>query len=1121
MMKRCSILNIGQVVRYKRYCQIMATLTQALFVTAMIISLLVVTACVPRTQVGMHIGTELNAGLPTPRLVLHSSHLGSIVDMAVSGDGSIVASIGRGGWVALWDRISGRMFHRFLVQELGNPSSIALSHDGKQLLVGTTSEATVWDTTSGLLLQRLEAEANRFVAFTANSTQVLLCGTQSCVFQYLSLGASDSTKLRLQEDSSLMEFRQVSLSPDEKSVALALWGFDSTGFGWMALKPEGRQRVVQIKKENRRASVTAVAAISGGRLVTGASNGNLVLIDMNKGKILSLLRTRDGYVNTIVRLDDERIAVAFGKPHWMMTLTDLRWKQWEIMIVSTKGDILGIEQRLPWFGQMGRQGTLKGAPIDRIAASLNGRWLIGGWQNVLSTSLVQWWDLKSKATGMLRMLSSPVWRVEFSEDSNRLIADGPKIASLWNLNDGNVARQFAHHFYSAPLLTPSPEEKPITFADDAVIYIPFSSDGSESVQSWSVRSGLRELTVPDSMKASLFEGLETNLSAGGSGLERFSMHNGSIANTANIDASSLWIAVSNRTENMWLIADHDDNIVLWNANSGKGQTLAASLTYEESVAFSPNGRLLAIAETDGTVSLWDVSRGPTNLRLLARLITFVNGDWAVVAPDGRYDASNPADLDGLSWVMPDAPTKPVPLAIFYREYYEPGLLPRLLAGEAFPPIASIADLDRTQPLVEIIAIEPGGASHVNVSVEVKESRTEGVQDLKLFRNGRLVGLDDLTKRSPDLDQGDAWQVTFQNIELPTSGPDTIEFSAYAFNDDGIKSETHRLPYTRPSVEPNPRRAFVIVVGVNAYQNQSWDLRYAAEDARATRDIIARYIEASGEFEEVHTVSLITERDELYSITGIATRAALLAVLDALAGETINPELLGLIPGATSLSKAGPDDLVYLAFSSHGLSGDNGLFHLFLSDIGEGEKREVNSALLARTLDSDLLAHHLHRVDAGDFVIVIDACNSAASIEGGGFKPGPMGSRGLGQLAYDKAIRVLAASQAEAVALESDRLRHGLLTFAMLHEGLVGGVADRAPTDSTIGFSELLSYGVDRVPLLYEDIRSGSFTPQGRGLTATFTPNGQVAAPASIQRPSLFDFSRGKRDVRMPVMEQVD
>ena len=234
-----------------------------------------------------------------------------------------------------------------------------------------------------------------------------------------------------------------------------------------------------------------------------------------------------------------------------------------------------------------------------------------------------------------------------------------------------------------------------------------------------------------------------------------------------------------------------------------------------------------------------------------------------------------------------------------------------------------------------------------------------------------------------------------------------------------------------------------------------------------------------------------------------------------------PELLSLIPGTTSLRKARPDDLVYLAFSGHGLSGDNGRFHLFLSDIGEGERREVDSAMLARTLDSNLLARHLRRVDAGGFVMVVDACNSAASVEGSGFKPGPMGSRGLGQLAYDKAMRVLAASQAEAVALESDQLRHGLLTFAMLHEGLAGGAADRAPKDSAIGFSELLGYGVERVPLLYDDIRNGSFAPQGRGLTAEFTPNGQVATPTSAQRPSLFNFSRGKRKVRLPVIDQID
>lgn len=625
-------------------------------------------------------------------------------------------------------------------------------------------------------------------------------------------------------------------------------------------------------------------------------------------------------------------------------------------------------------------------------------------------------------------------------------------------------------------------------------------------------------------------GIQGILMVDDSRVSRLSLRDGSVISSDNIDISSLYYAVSNHTGDNHLVVDRDGRAVFWDTTSGKYTTVDTKPRSpssdllgkaEESIAFSSDGRLLTIAKLQGTVELWDVSRGPSDLRLLANLLTTVDGFWAVVAPDGRYDASDPADSDGLAWVMPDAPTKPVPLSIFYREYYEPRLLPRLLAGEVFPPIATIADLDRTQPLVEITTIVPAGANHVNVSVEVKETGAEGAQDLKLFRDGRLVGLDSLAGHPSDLSRGDTLNVTFERVQLPTSGPDRIEFSAYAFNGDGIKSETHRLAYTRPSVEPNPRRAFVIVVGVNAYQNSSWDLRYAAEDARAAEDIIARHIEASGEFDEVHTVSLITERDKSGAMVGVATREALLAVLDALAGETNNDELLRLIPGAASLKRARPDDLVYITFSGHGLSGDNGLFHLFLSDIGKGEKREVNSTLLARTLDSDLLARRLRRVDAGDFVMVVDACNSAASVEGGGFKPGPMGSRSLGQLAYDKAMRVLAASQAEAVALESDRLRHGLLTFAMLREGLVGGAADRAPADSTIGFSELLSYGVDRVPVLYEDILDGSFAPQGRGLTAAFLPSGHDTMTPSTQRPSLFDFSRNKREVRLPVMGQID
>lgn len=40
------------------------------------------------------------------------------------------------------------------------------------------------------------------------------------------------------------------------------------------------------------------------------------------------------------------------------------------------------------------------------------------------------------------------------------------------------------------------------------------------------------------------------------------------------------------------------------------------------------------------------------------------------------------------------------------------------------------------------------------------------------------------------------------------------------------------------------------------------------------------------------------------------------------------------------------------------------------------------------------------IDAGQMVLVLDSCHSAA-VSGPDFKPGPMGDRGFGQLSYDK------------------------------------------------------------------------------------------------------------------------
>ena len=135
----------------------------------------------------------------------------------------------------------------------------------------------------------------------------------------------------------------------------------------------------------------------------------------------------------------------------------------------------------------------------------------------------------------------------------------------------------------------------------------------------------------------------------------------------------------------------------------------------------------------------------------------------------------------------------------------------------------------------------------------------------------------------------------------------------------------------------------------------------------------------------------------------------------------------------------------------------------------------------------------------------------------------MGSRGLGQLAYNKRMRILAASQASDVAFEDPRIGHGLLTYALCRDGLQQHEADFAPEDEQITLGEWLQFGVARVPGLAEDIAAGNVPAISR-LGRDLARPEQAAArdrrlnPKAEQRrrvaqqPSLFDFTKGRDEV---------
>jgi hypothetical protein len=208
----------------------------------------------------------------------------------------------------------------------------------------------------------------------------------------------------------------------------------------------------------------------------------------------------------------------------------------------------------------------------------------------------------------------------------------------------------------------------------------------------------------------------------------------------------------------------------------------------------------------------------------------------------------------------------------------------------------------------------------------------------------------------------------------------------------------------------------------------------------------------------------------------------------------------------ALDEATPDDVVIISFSGHGYADAVGRFALLPGDARwpAGSPSPDPS----RIITADDLAAALRRIQAGEIALIIDACHAGASVDTPGFKPGPMGDRGLGQLAFDKGIRILAATQADDVALESDRLRQGLLSFALAAEGITeeGGKAD-LDSDGRITLDEWLGYALRRMPTLALETRRGGMGTVGYSGGFTFFDRPATAAP-TVQQPSLFDFDGG-------------
>jgi len=1022
-----------------------------------------------------------------------SGHKNWIKSLALSHNGELLASGSNDRTVKLWNVSSGRE----VLTLNGHQSSVEVvffSPDDRWLVSGSTDRAIkVWNTSSGAELQTL-----------AGHTAAITALAFSPEGKTLASGAADNT-IKLWDTSSWSSSRTLtkhtrkitSLSFSSDGNRLISGAADGTIIVWDAAK--GRDEITM--RSGLNAIVTA--ELVGQELISINSDGRIVFWNPTNGKVI-----REVAGNS----DVEEIVFAALSRNGRIFVSSTGNKLAEIKDVST--------------GRLVRTLESHSAGFFSVAFSLDGRWLATG----TNDRSVRLWQI---ATGreMPKLSGHTGWvkAVAFSPDS-RLLASGSNSGEikLWDVNSGR-------EIYSVSYNQQTPERiHTIAFSPDgkwlasagtgqtvhvldlvtresrnltghtgeitSLCFIPkspfvLSGSTDKTVRVWDLAKGnaIKTFATLSGQVNAVAVSPDGTMLAAGTADEKIYL-----LKVANGDARPMFghtgeiFSLAFSPDGRWLASGGMDQTVrLWDPGTGlERQKLTGASGDVNSVAFSNDSRSLVSGNGDGSMIVWNVE----SASVAATLVSVpLSDDWLVAAPGGLFDGSHAA-WKYLLWRFARSTFKVAPVESFFNEFYYPGLLADILAGKNPQAKRDIVTKDRRQPEIRFVTaaapVDNIPQRTVQLKLEVAEApldaehpQASGARDLRLFRNGLLV-----QTWSGDVLKGRSQQ-TIETSARIVAGAN--EFTAYAFNRDNVKSADASLKLNGAETLRRDGTAYLIVVGVGNYENSQYNLNYSVADANAIGEQLKRQQELLGRYRPIEVVSLLNEE---------ATKANILLALKLLAGAG-NRVLAQNSPAALlKIKPAQPEDAVVFYFSGHGTAqGDR--FYLLPHDIGyQGPRAKLDAAgletILAHSISDLEIEEALKHVDVDQLLLVIDACNSGQALQAQEERRGPMNTRGLAQLAYEKGMYVLTASQSDEVAFESAGLKHSYLAHALVVEGIQRGAAD-SDSNGQVLLKEWFDYATERVPRI------------GREKNRTGKELEEVDADEQrVQRPRVFNMRQG-------------
>ncbi len=800
--------------------------------------------------------------------------------VAFSRTSRLLATVGADNLVRIWDVVSGRELNA--AQSKG-VHFITFGIDDRTLL-SVSDAIRVWDVTTGREIRPAQNIAPSLARGAALSPD----GRQLAVI----IVENSQPLVRVFDLESTRQPQTINLP--NNSIANAQLSFTSNGTLLISAISEGRLQLLDLMAGGHRRELGHVTKdsytelSSNGRFLALSDGHRIKIWDMTKGHELTSFETFASSDSTsqppnIVSISDDGNQVATGGLNSPTVIWNARTGKQQLKLngrtnqaykisFSHDGNRLFSGGRTVWDLRTGRGLRMLSQPNDKmigfpspdglklVVAEPNTRIL-----NVFETQTGRQVNrLEARVEGVVQSVSfsrdssimaatySPAIRVS---SPDRSLNAGSQIKT-WDVGSARELNTFSLQVRCVDAIF-SPDGRSIATLDVA-----------GNISLWDSGSGKKLRDITDhrgTASAIAFSEDSAKIAIGISPSDGSSTSPGEVAiwdlktnrTSGVLRGSQRGITnVAFTTDGQWIAASATDNTIqIWDVTAQRPlSSLKGHTAHINSIAFSPNSRLIASAGDDGSTFLWDTKTGDH----LLTLISLDDGsEWITVTPQGLFDGT-PLAWNQILWRYDHDTFNVAPIEWFFTEFYYPNLLADTFAGKRPRVENDVSRKDRRQPIVKLTGPAPtetGTTSRrVKIRIEITDAgpdkdnpRGTGARDLRLFRNGALV------KVWPgELLKGAQFVSLEEDITI-TEGANRL--TAYAFNQDNVKSKDALLSITGAQALRRDSTAYIIAVGVNEYANSQYNLKYAVADAQAFSQELRQRLSQVSRFERIEIIPL--------------------------------------------------------------------------------------------------------------------------------------------------------------------------------------------------------------------------------------------------------------------------